>query len=231
MIFSLNFGVVTPAKDRAPVDDRVALSWVDYGDGRYGLRLVEGASLKGLRVTAAVEVAGVEAGDLLDEQSELTFLANVGDVLDASVAVMGQNVAFTGVGDLLVVNAAAAIDVGDLAITARATDNSDLEVTVDKTSDTLAPRVFAVYPNYPNPFNPMTKISFSLPESQAVRLGIYSVDGRLVRTLVNEVRGPGLHEVIWNGQDDTGRQAASGVYFYRVDAGPHSEVRKMTLMK
>jgi flagellar hook assembly protein FlgD len=102
---------------------------------------------------------------------------------------------------------------------------------MDEASGSLTPRVFALNANYPNPFNPMTKISFSLPEAQDVRLEVYAVDGRRVATLINEQRGPGLHEVIWNGLDDSGRQASSGMYFYRIDAGPYSAVQKMTLMK
>ena len=171
------------------------------------------------------------AGDLLDQQSELTFLKNVGESLDVSVAVTGMNVGFAGSGDLFVIDAVDAIDVSDLTIKVRGYDNSKLEFTMDEKSGTLTPRVFALNPNYPNPFNPMTKISFSLPEAQAVRLDVYGIDGRKVATLLNETRGPGLHEVIWNGQDDTGRQAASGMYFYRIEAGPYSSVHKMTLMK
>ena len=57
----------------------------------------------------------------------------------------------------------------------------------------IAPEVFALYPNYPNPFNPVTNIRFSLPENQKVSLGIYSVTGRLVETLVNEDRVAGFH--------------------------------------
>ena len=49
--------------------------------------------------------------------------------------------------------------------------------------------------------------------------------------LVNETRGAGLHEVVWNGRDDSGRGVSSGTYFYRVEAGPYSDVKKMTLMK
>jgi len=145
--------------------------------------------------------------------------------------VMGVNVPFAGTGDLLVVQADEAIDVADLVIIARGTDNSALTVSLDKTSDVATPRVFALYPNYPNPFNPMTKISFSLPEAQNVKLTVYSVDGRRVATLVNENRPAGLHEVLWQGRDDAGRQAASGVYFCRIEAGPYSSVQKMTLTK
>ncbi|MFO7609660.1 MAG: hypothetical protein R6X35_10770, partial [Candidatus Krumholzibacteriia bacterium] len=232
MVFTMNFGVVSAAKAKAPVTGRAVLAWVDYGNDLYGLRVMDAPSLKGVHVTAAgAEVVSVEAGALLDSQGEPTFLRNNGAAFDAVVAVMGVDNAFAGTGDLLVIRTAGPVAATDLVIDARATDNSKLEVSLEKASDSLTPRVFALHPNYPNPFNPLTKIAFSLPETQAVKLAIYTVDGRRVATLVDEVRGPGLHEVLWNGQDDAGRQSASGVYFCRVDAGPYSQVRKMTLMK
>jgi flagellar hook assembly protein FlgD len=77
----------------------------------------------------------------------------------------------------------------------------------------------------------MTKIAFSLPEAQRVKLAVYGLDGRLVATLLDEERGAGLHEVVWTGRDDAGRSVASGIYLYRIQAGPHGAVRKMTLMK
>ena len=90
----------------------------------------------------------------------------------------------------------------------------------------ISPEVFALYQNYPNPFNPVTNIKFSLPENQKVSLGIYSVTGRLVETLVNENRVAGFHIIQWNA----GRHA-SGVYFYRLDAGVNSKTQKMILLK
>ncbi len=231
MVFSMNFGVVEATKTAPSISKTIDLAWVRYDDGRQALRLVSGSGVKGLNVRAKTRVSDVTAGDLLDQQSELTFLKNVGESLDVSVAVTGLNVGFSGSGDLFVIAAAEMIDVADLSIKVRGYDNSQLEFRMDEKSGSLAPRVFALNPNYPNPFNPMTKISFSLPEAQDVRLAVYGVDGRLVATLLNETRGPGLHEVIWNGQDSTGRQAASGMYFYRIEAGPYSQVHKMTLMK
>jgi hypothetical protein len=195
------------------------------------LRLVNGSGLKGLNVRADLPIGSVEAGQLLDDQSELTFLKNVGQNLDVSVAVMGVNQGFDGTGDLFIVRADAGITVDDLRLTLRGTDNSNLEFTMDTTSGTLTPRVFALNANYPNPFNPMTKISFSLPETQDVKLAVYGIDGRKIATLINETRGPGLHEIVWTGRNDNGQAVASGMYFYRIDAGPYSQVHKMTLMK
>ena len=62
-------------------------------------------------------------------------------------------------------------------------------------------------------------------------LSIYDTNGRLVRTLVNEVEGSGTHEVTWDGRDDNGVAAGSGVYFYRLHAGQITESKKMVLLK
>jgi hypothetical protein len=232
IVFAMNFGVVSAAKVDVPVGTTVDLAWVRYDNGSMALRLVDGAGLKGLRVTANVPVGPVTAGALLDQQSELTFLRNVGETLDVSVAVMGVNTTFSGTGDLFVVAPGAAIAPEDLTISARAIDNSRMELKVaGELGGQALPRVFELRAAFPNPFNPMTKISFSLPEAQAVRLAVYSLDGRKVATLLEEMRAAGLHEVVWTGRDDAGQGVASGTYFYRLDAGPYSDVRKMTLMK
>jgi hypothetical protein len=83
----------------------------------------------------------------------------------------------------------------------------------------------------PNPFNPLTTISFDLPSTAETKLTIYDVTGRRVRTLVQQELPPGRHEVIWRGVDESGERVASGVYLYRLRAGSHVETRRMTLMK
>ncbi|MFO8029508.1 MAG: T9SS type A sorting domain-containing protein, partial [Cyclonatronaceae bacterium] len=78
----------------------------------------------------------------------------------------------------------------------------------------------------PNPFNPSTNIRFTLPEAQEVRLEVYTVTGQRVATLVNERRAAGVHTVVFDGAN-----LSSGVYVYRIIAGPHVETRKMTFIK
>ena len=80
--------------------------------------------------------------------------------------------------------------------------------------------------NHPNPFNPSTEISFSLPEASDVRLQVINVTGRIVETLVDGYREAGVHTVTW-----AGNHAASGVYFYRLEASDYVATRKMLLMK
>jgi len=84
----------------------------------------------------------------------------------------------------------------------------------------------------PNPFNPQTTISFDLPRETQATVRIFDVTGRLVRSLLNgAIARQGRNEVVWNGRDVDGRQVATGVYFYRLEAGEYSETKRMVLIK
>ncbi len=85
--------------------------------------------------------------------------------------------------------------------------------------------------NHPNPFNPMTTISFSLRERGRASLAIYDVAGRLVRVLVDGVIDVGPQEVTWDGRNGYGGAVASGIYFYRLEAGAYVETKKMVLLR
>ncbi len=85
--------------------------------------------------------------------------------------------------------------------------------------------------NYPNPFNPITEICFSLPKSSHAKLEIYNIIGKKVTTLVDEVMGSGEHRVIWDGRDNGGTEAASGLYFYRLSTENCSVSKKMLMLK
>lgn len=85
--------------------------------------------------------------------------------------------------------------------------------------------------NVPNPFNPSTTIRFELAASERVAVSVFDASGRLVRTLIDETRGAGPHEVRWDGRNARGVAQASGIYFYRLTAGSFTESRKMVLLK
>lgn len=85
--------------------------------------------------------------------------------------------------------------------------------------------------NVPNPFNPTTRIDFSLERAARVTLTVYDTMGRYVTTLLEKDMSPGTHTVEWNGRDDQGRRLASGVYFYRLTAGKHTFSRKAVILK
>lgn len=80
--------------------------------------------------------------------------------------------------------------------------------------------------NYPNPFNPVTKISYSIKEASNVKLVVYDLLGREVRTLVNEFEQPGTYEVVFNAEG-----LSSGIYFYKIFAGEFSDTKRMILNK
>jgi minor extracellular serine protease Vpr len=90
---------------------------------------------------------------------------------------------------------------------------------------------FALARNTPNPFNPSTTIHFELAEAGRAQLRIYSAQGRVVRTLVDERLPAGGFRVAWDGKNDRGIAAASGVYFYKLEEGTRSLTRKMSLLK
>lgn len=85
--------------------------------------------------------------------------------------------------------------------------------------------------NQPNPFNAATEVRFSLDRPGDVRLRIYDLSGRLVRTLLDGERPAGSHAVMWHGRDDAGRNAPSGTYVYRLEHARGFESKRMTLLK
>ena len=97
--------------------------------------------------------------------------------------------------------------------------------------DTLPAFGVSLDGNYPNPFNPETNISFSLPHAMDVRLTVYNVLGQQIRTLVDQTMTAGQHVVSWDGTSESGQSVASGIYFYRLATDVKTETRKMLLLK
>jgi len=96
---------------------------------------------------------------------------------------------------------------------------------------TALPMQYELSNNYPNPFNPETHISFSLPTAGEVRLSVYNVLGQQVKTLAAGTFEAGRHEVVWDGTDEAGDHVTSGIYLYRLEAGNFLETKKMMLLK
>jgi hypothetical protein len=102
---------------------------------------------------------------------------------------------------------------------------------VTGTDTPKAPEATYLAQNQPNPFNPTTRIAFGLSAPAHVSLRIYDVAGRLVRVLAEGARPAGNYSELWDGRDSGGRAVASGIYFYRLQAGPFSETKKMALLR
>ena len=101
-----------------------------------------------------------------------------------------------------------------------------MTVTAIGDRDDRPVRVFRLHQNHPNPFNPTTTIRFDLPERAHARIVVYDAAGRRVMDLVDEELGPGVHRVTFDA-----RHLASGVYFYRIQAGSFTDVKKLVLLK
>jgi len=127
-------------------------------------------------------------------------------------------------------------DEGDGSLVEAALDDFRIEgFTIPDATPVLLeplPERLALRPNHPNPFNPMTLISFELPETQSVSVRVFDVTGRLVRTVVEDATLPaGVHGYNWNGNDDDNNPVGSGVYFYVLETSIGRLSGKMTLLK
>jgi hypothetical protein len=97
--------------------------------------------------------------------------------------------------------------------------------------ESLIPKEFALYDNYPNPFNPTTQIAVDLPEAATTEITVWNIMGQKVATLYAGDLNAGHHSLNFNGRDSNGKQLTSGMYLYRVAAGKYNATKKMTLMK
>jgi len=97
---------------------------------------------------------------------------------------------------------------------------------IKSTSDNETPRIFNLYQNYPNPFNPISTIKYDIPKQSEVTIKIFDIIGREVSILVNETKEPGFYTVSFDGTN-----YSSGVYFYRIETGSFTDVKKMVLLK
>ena len=100
-----------------------------------------------------------------------------------------------------------------------------------KVANSSLPQQFTLSQNYPNPFNLSTTISFYLPGKSDVSLSIYNILGEKVKTLVNGNLDAGNHTVTWDGKNESGSVVASGIYFYKLNAGDNVTIKKMSLLK
>lgn len=101
----------------------------------------------------------------------------------------------------------------------------------DEENELILPKEYSLAQNSPNPFNPSTKIQFELPRAGQIRLSVFNVLGQTVKTLCDEKLPAGRHSVIFDGRDNNGGKIASGVYFYRLEAGDFTQSKKMILLK
>jgi len=96
---------------------------------------------------------------------------------------------------------------------------------------TEVPKAYGLTQNYPNPFNPSTTVRYDMKEKGLVTVKVYSVAGQLVRTLVSEMKEPGSYTAVWDGKNSLGADAASGIYFCKMETAGFSATKKMVLLR
>lgn len=132
----------------------------------------------------------------------------------------------------------AANDPSGAAITITPAGSCPATSVIDSNSPGGAPQAFALHANSPNPFNPSTTIAYDLPQAVEVKLQIFDMLGRQVRTLVSQMQPAGRYAITWDGRNEQGQQMASGTFIYRLQAVSSigsgqgfSQVRRMALVR
>ena len=196
-------------------------AWVNYGgSGEVGFDLeFKGTGLYNIQFYYMLE-SGSASADLYvggDFVEEVFFdeASGSSEVVVASVNIDEGTQGFSLVSD------DAALNLDRVMIFT----STDVWLSADDGGTTL-PEGFELSQNYPNPFNPTTQIRFEIPSASDVRLDVYNLIGQRVATLVDGFQAEGTHTVQFDGS-----HLSSGVYIYRLQAGNHTSVRKMTLIK
>ena len=209
-----------------------------------------------LLVHAAPDADSVDA-NLLDQSAAHTLLQTLADDLAFggtagyhTLAPGGYNVALTSADNttaydvfrldldaaqgqvFTLVLAPDASASGGLTVHLYDTEGGTLNIPIVTTvASATLPKTFALQQNYPNPFNPITTIRYDLAEASRVRLVVYDLLGRVIRTLVDTEQTAGSYRAVWDGRNDAGEAVASGIYLYRLEAGDMVRSKTMLLVK
>jgi len=218
-------GEVDPATSTFRVEIQMS------GDGR-----VQGLSVPLTWNNDAVQPVDYSSGNLIADQGGLgMLLCPAPGTVDAAIFGVRDR-GICGVGTLATVTfkvvGAGEPGIALGQITARDSENQPVEISGELAQPAIVVPIHTeLYANTPNPFNPSTVLSFSLSHQGNVQLKIYSVQGRLVATLVDGELAAGPHSVTWQGRDDAGRLVSSGAYIARLEAPDATQSRRITLMK
>ena len=116
-------------------------------------------------------------------------------------------------------------------VTVSATGYGMFSIALGTIDDIVLPNRYTLYQNYPNPFNPVTVLQYDLPELSNVKLTIYDLAGRQVRSLLHETQAPGLKTIVWDARDEMGNKMGAGVYIYQLKTDNFIASKKMILVK
>jgi hypothetical protein len=249
LIFAENFWIdpkwskPLPIETPSEVDISAPIASAEAGSEVEIKLLVDNANgIKGMRISldfdrSQLQLLSITPGKLASD-SRIFFWA-AADEIEMSMAALGYEYSIGGSGEVASLKFKV-LQGGPVSLTSRALDirdvnNRPIVCTFNKSAvgpTAGVPNQFALLQNYPNPFNPETYINFALPVASSVSLKIYNVAGQMVKTLVEgEQMVAGMHAVRWDGTNQTGEQVASGIYFYKMNAGDFQATKKMVVTK
>jgi hypothetical protein len=252
MIFSMNYGNVDPAgfdflpEEKSPenLGNMVAFDLVptttDAGTIVSIIMNSRASTLKGARLLIETgdgcEIVNISKGDAIAKRGDV-FFGTIPSFsgMEICVAALGVDKPLAGSGEIakILVKSEGSINVSLAEADIRDIDNR--QFVLEGAGGYEGPEVpvaDALDQNFPNPFNPATTVAFDLAKPAMVRIGIYDVSGRLVKTLIDRSMEAGSHEVGWNGMNNAGTGVPSGMYFYRMTTSDgFTATRKMILLR
>lgn len=172
--------------------------------------------------------------DTTDLISRIDIITNGGVILDSLTNINSNNVTWqkdiiTGSFDNKYFYARVIENDGDYVVCSAIWTRRELCIEEPLTTS-LSPNHFALENNYPNPFKTQTAIRYSLPAQAKVSLKIYDISGKIIRNLVDEDKSSGVYTAHWNGRDDKGNVVSAGVYFYRLETGKFTAIKKLLIV-
>jgi len=251
MIFSMNYGNVSPTTAPLiladePINvlrDKVSFRLVATStEGVFSIVMENTAkTLKGVSLTldygAGNQLVAVDpSGRLVSSQSFLGTIDRGSGKVEICVAALGVNRPLVVTGEIAQIEvrpangAPAGVTLAKTNLRNLANERDEVAHDIGHTSD--VPMASGLMQNHPNPFNPTTMLTYDVATPGHVTIEIFDVTGRRIRTLVNEDKGAGRFDAMWDARDDNGTPVHSGIYFYRMKArGYTSPAKKMVLLK
>jgi hypothetical protein len=200
--------------------------------------------VKGLDIPLAygngLQLLSVESGEIWSENGMMLYI-NENGVVTISGASLGADELIEGNGTVAtlvfsVVGNDTSLGLGHM--TARSCENEDIEIVNNPTGDTNNEDSVNIIPVdsylgkvYPNPFNPSTTLQYGLKEAGQVKISVFNARGQLIRTLVNESKAAGTYQIVWDGKDNNGHIASSGIYFFRMETKEGIKATKGLMIK
>jgi len=192
-----------------------------YSDGMTTVAVESGMDLRGIQLEL-VGTSSVGPTSLLEYRLDMFFGWKNGSLIVGLVDVDGGEMITAGEHQLIHLEGQYEV----ISAVVSDINHNTLAAAIEAFKPVSLPTAFALHQNYPNPFNPTTEIGFTLPDAYHVTLDIYNVLGQEVASLIDRQMEAGKHTATWDG-----REAASGVYFYRFEAGDFIDTEKMILLK